>query len=355
MGKVVTSEGLTEFVQSGKFTQVPNHKAGNGAAPLETVKGTPTIDVKPLDGAPALKADKMVNGEPEPLKAVETDDELTPEEQTLPEKIRKEIQRKNRAVNEKHKAMKEAQEERDASDRLAEQQYNERRLAEQRADAAEARAKELEAKFVPKEPELKEPHRGDFTDANGQIDWDKYTDAKADYRAKLAIQAERERLAGEQTEIARLAQIERLRQNAEATRKKHPDFDEVMTRIHGTAEDKVPAFVLNYIQESESSAEIAYHLAKNPEVSQKIAKMKPILGIAELGRLEDSLVKPPIAAANAPAAPSVTPRSERGGAPAPITPLDGEGSGGINTDPSKMTYKELRAYHRDQEREKRKH
>jgi hypothetical protein len=353
LGKVVTSEGLTEFVQSGKFIKVENHKAGNGAAPLETVKGTPTIDLTPAaENAavkPAEKTPTAVSSE------AETENDLSAEEQALPEKVRKEIQRKNRAVNEKHKAMKEAQEERDASDRLAEQQYNERRLAEQRADAAEARARELEAKANPPPPAAKEPTVDDYKQPDGSIDWVKFQKDTADYTRKQALEDFRKEQAETRAAVEREAQIERLRQNAEATRKKHPDFDQVMTRIHGTAEDKVPAFVLNYIQESESSAEIAYHLAKNPEVSQKIAKMKPILGIAELGRLEDSLVKPPIAAANAPAAPSVTPRSERGGAPAPITPLDGEGSGGINTDPSKMSYKELRAYHRDQEREKRKH
>jgi len=126
-----------------------------------------------------------------------------------------------------------------------------------------------------------------------------------------------------------------------------------MSRIANTAADTAPQFVLNYMFESENTALLAYHLAKNPEVSQKIAKMTPIKGIAEMGRLEDSLVKPPSAAANAPAANSVTPRSERGGAPAPITPLDGEGSAGVNTDPAKMSYKELRAYRRSQDRDKR--
>lgn len=348
MGKVITSEGLTEFVQSGKFTQVTNHKAGEKAPALETVKGTPTVDVKPLE------ADKPADKPTESVKPPAVEDDLTPEEKALPEKAQKEIQRKNRAVNEKHKAMMEAKEEAAAADRLAEQQYNERVLADKRADAAEARLKELEAKNAPKEPELKEPTRADFTDAAGQIDWDKYTDAKADYRVKLAIQGERDRLANEQSVAAQERRMAELRVQADKAREKHDDFDTVMTRIKGTDADKVPAFVLNFIHESENSAEIAYHLAKNPEVSQKIAKMKPILGIAELGRLEDSLVKPPSAAANAPAATSVTPRSERGGAPAPITPLDGEGSGGINTDPSKMSYKELRAFHRDQERERRK-
>lgn len=348
MGKVVTSEGLTEFVTSGKFTHVPNHKAGSNGTALEVLKQPVTVDVKPLE------ADKPADKPAESVKPPETPEELTDEEKALPEKAQKEIQRSKRAVNEKHRAMKEAQEAADASDRLAEQQYNERRLAEQRAEAAEARLKDLEAKANPPPPAPKEPELKDYQNEKGEIDWVKFQKDTAKFAADEAVRAYQKTQADERAQAAQTARIAELRVMADKARERHPDFDKVMTNIQGTDADKVPAFVLNYIQESESSAEIAYHLAKNPEVSQKIAKMKPILGIAELGRLEDSLVKPPSAAANAPAATSVTPRSERGGAPAPITPLDGEGSGGINTDPSKMSYKELRAYHRDQERERRK-
>lgn len=334
MAKVVTSAGLQEFVQEGKFDRVAPLKKGE-APPLETVKAAPTLEVstpkEPEKAAPT----------PEP------DEELTAEEKTLDAKAQKEIQRAKRAVNEKHRLMKEAQEATEEAERFAETQYNERTLAQKRADALEARLAELEKKEAPKQEEKKAPEMKDFTNDQGQVDWDKYTDAKADYRAEQAVQKERERLAGEQAEVANEAHKARIIQSAELARKAHPDFDKVMNTVHGTAADQVPQFVLNYMFESENTAEIAYHLAKNPEVSQKIAKMKPILGIAELGRLEDSLVKPPSAAANAPAANSVTPRSERGGAPAPITPLDGEGSAGVNTDPAKMSYKELRAYHRE--------
>lgn len=349
MGKVVTSEGLTEFVQSGKFTQVTDHKPGE-TPKLETVAPTPTLDVKPAD----KPAEKPAEAPKEAPKPDDPDNELTAEEKALPEKAQKEIQRSKRAVNEKHKAMKEAQEAAAEAERFAENLYNERRLATERAEAAEARLKELEAKTTPKEPELKEPNRADFTDAAGNLDWEKYTDAKADYRAKLAIKEERERVSKETAEAQQNARIEALRTRADKAREAHPDFDEVMSRVKGTDADKVPNFVLSYIQESENSAEIAYHLAKHPEVSQRISKLKPILGIAELGKLEDTLVKPPSEAAKVPAADSVTPiRSERGGAPAPITPLNGEGTTGINTDPSKMSYKELRAYHRAREAEKR--
>lgn len=346
MGKVVTSEGLTEFVQSGKFTQVTNHKAGEGAPKLETVKAAPVLDVKPL------VADKAADKPVEAVKPVEVEEALTDEEKALPEKAQKEIQRSKRAVNEKHKAMKEAQEAAESADRLAEQQYNERRLAEQRAEKAEARARELEAKANPPPPEAKEPEIKDYQDAAGNIDWVKFQKDTSKYAADQAVKDFRMGLAKEAADRETAVRMEAMKANAAKVREAHPDFDDVMSRLQGTDADKVPNFVLSFIQESENSAEVAYHLAKNPEVSQKIAKMKPILGIAELGKLEVSLVKPPSETANAPAVKSVTP-VRSGGAPAPITPLDGEGSGGINTDPSTMSYKELRAYHRSKEAEKR--
>jgi hypothetical protein len=355
MPKVVTSEGLTEFVQSGKHEKIAPLKAGE-APKLETVKDTPTLEI----GSPDKNgADKSPVASPTAVSSeagIEHDEALTAEEQALPEKARKEIQRSKRAVNEKHKAMKEAQEAAESADRLAEQQYNERRLAEQRAEKAEARARELEAKTNPPPPlEAKEPDVKDYQDAQGNIDWVKFQKDTSKYAAEQAIKDYRKSQADHDAALEREARIKVMQASANEVRKAHPDFDQVMNALQGTDEDKVPNFVLSFIEASENSANVAYHLAKNREVREKISSMKPILGIAELGKLEASLVKPPSQAATVPAAQSVTPVRTNGGAPAPITPLDGEGSAGINTDPSKMSYKELRAYHKAKEAEKRRH
>src|SRR6185437_13499618 len=174
MGKVVTSEGLTEFVQSGKFTQVPNHKPGksnNGEAPaLEVVKPTPVIDVKPAgetkpEEKPAEKAQEP------PAKAAEPDNEhdeaLTEEEKSLPEKAQKEIQRAKRAVNKKHAEMRAAQEALADAERFAETQFNEKRLLEQRLTERETELQTLKpAKAA--EPEAKEPEVKDYTNDQGQ-------------------------------------------------------------------------------------------------------------------------------------------------------------------------------------------
>ena len=54
-------------------------------------------------------------------------------------------------------------------------------------------------------------------------------------------------------------------------------------------------------------------------------------------------VVPPVVASKAP---------ERGGAPPPITPISAQGSGTVVTDPSKMDFKQLRAYEREKQRSK---
>ncbi len=334
MGKVVTNAG-TEIV--------PNHKSpkGNEAPKLETTQATPVLDVKPAGDTPATP-------EPQPKAETEEHVELTEDEKTLPEKAQKELQRAKRAVNKKHAELMQALEDAKADERLAEQQYNERRLAEQRADAAEERLREFEAKAQTAIPEPVKPTIDDknadgtfkYRDVQGNVDWDTYTDAKADFAADQKFK-EREAKAAEAAAAKdREAHVERIKANSESVRKANPDYDEVMRRPEG---DQVPQFVLNYIYESENAAGVAYFLKKNPAESQRIAKLKPITGIRELGKIEDSLVKPSQAANAPPAAQGATPKP---GAPPPITPLSGSGNGAINTDPAKMNFKELRAYER---------
>lgn len=339
MGKVVTNAG-TEIV--------PNHKAAKSdeAPKLQTTQAAPVLDVKPA-------GETKSEAEPAAPAKAETEEhvELTEDEKTLPEKAQKELQRAKRAVNKKHAELMQALEDGKADERLAEQQYNERRLAESRADAAEARLREFEAQaqtapVVSVKPTIDDKNADGtfkYRDVQGNVDWDTYTDAKADFAADQKFK-EREAKAAEETAARdREAHIERIKANSDEVRKSNPDYDQVMRSVQGTEADRVPQFVLNYIYESENAAGVAYFLAKNPAESQRIAKLKPITGIRELGKIEDSLTVKPSQAANAPAAQGATPKP---GAPPPITPLSGSGNGAINLDPSKMNFKELRAYER---------
>jgi hypothetical protein len=335
MGKVVTSQGLQDFVSSGKFEQVTDHKPGKA----------PEVKV---EAKPEVKAEepKIETKDPEPKQA-----ELNTENEgweDFTEEERKILgERATAKFNKKHRAMKEAQEAAAENERFAEQQFNERRLAEKRAQEAEDRAKALEAQVAPKavEPELKEPSETDPKYVkDGQFDWKAYSKDVAKFEAAQAVADERKKQADERAAAERNELEARVKASADVARKAHSDYDQVISSVKGTPADQVPQYVLNYLLESPNAGEVAYFLAKNPEESARISKLKPILGLAELGKLEDRLTKP-VAPAKA-AEPVVVARSERGGAPAPITPLNGEGVSGVVTDPSKMDFKQLRAYER---------
>lgn len=342
MGKVVTSEGLVEFVQSGKFTNVPDHKPPE--AKKEEAK-------PPVEAKKELEA-AVVAPKPTPVEA-EADDEaedengLRPSDSEFSEKTRK-------RVLAKHRAMKEAKEAAEEAERFAETQFNERKLVENRAAQLEAQLKELEAKIpkAPVEPELAEPVETDvkYKDEQGNFKWKDFAKDLAKFEAANAVKTERDKLAKERAEAEKSAAERQMKERFDAVRKAHPDFDKVIESVKGTEADNVPQHMLNYLFESEKGGELHYYLMKNPVETIRISKMKPILALAELGKLEAKLSEP--AKTVTPDETAVVTRSERGGAPAPITPLSGEGSTGIVTDPAKMDYKQLREFRRNEAREK---
>lgn len=340
MGKVVTSAGLQDFVQSGKVTHITDHKPNGKEPPLEVKPATPVAELSD-NKTPPVQVEKEVKVEADPKQPIEDSNEgLEPDELEFSEQIRKKI-------GKKHRAMKEAQESAAEAERFAEQQFNERRLAEKRADEAERRAKELEEKVAPvkKDPELKPPDIKDFTNDQGQVDWDKYTDAKSEHAAKKAVAEDRAERAKEE-ETRKQAQIaEQYQARLTAAEEKYPDFVKVVE----SADMLVPNAVLHYITESDYGADLTYYLAKNPDVAKSLAKLSPTAAVARVGKLESQFEKP-AKKAEQPKQESKAP--EHGGAPPPITPISGTGAGTVVLDPAKMDYKQLRAYERQRALEK---
>src|SRR5271154_6778264 len=146
MGKVMTNSGEGGLPE---LQTIPDHKASNGAAPLEMKADTPAAP------APEEKAD--IPGEVKPDEGLEAGDK------EFPERVQKRI-------NAKHKAMKEAQEQAEEAERFAETQYNERKLAESRYADLEGQLKDLQAKANPPAPVIAEnaPKIEDFKTADGQ-------------------------------------------------------------------------------------------------------------------------------------------------------------------------------------------
>jgi hypothetical protein len=96
----------------------------------------------------------------------------------------------------------------------------------------------------------------------------------------------------------------------EAVRAKHADFDEVAY----ANDHEVSPIMRDAILNVQDGAEIAYWLGKNPEESNRIARLSPNHQILELGRVSQRL-----------AARSSAPPRPASAAPAPITPVKAGG------------------------------
>lgn len=163
-----------------------------------------------------------------------------------------------------------------------------------------------------------------------------YEDAVIDWRADQRI-AERERAASaarQQTVQNQLVQNWQARQ--EEVRKEIADYDEVL----GAADMQFPQFMLDELISCDPR--VAYHLAKNPEVGERLLKLAPGAALREIGKLEDRLTAKTETTAPAPAA-----RIETSKAPPPVDTLKGS-SAVVQKDPKDMTYSEFKAWRQAQ-------
>lgn len=212
------------------------------------------------------------------------------------------------------------------------------RAAEARAAEAERRAQELERRQATQtqtsEPEAKPPRLEDFRS------YEEYERADRAYVADKATrdaekrfrQAEAERAESyhREAEAKRLKEAaDRFNKSAEAVAENYEDLAEVMDdmwrgRIPVIARnDAIAAYI---VEESERGPELAYHLANNAEVAERISKLSPLAQVKELVKLEASLPKPNASATKAPAPPRQI----------------GSRGGSDTKDPAKMTIDEMR-------------
>lgn len=311
--QVVTSENIQQLHQTGK---VDEFKAPDVKAETEVKADTVKADDKPRgeDGKFLAKDDLEVTTD----KAATAEDE-DQEDKDLPERVRKQI-------GKKHRAMKEAEE-------FARQLYGDKTAAEKRAEAAELRLKQLESGGE-KSKGQGEPDPKDFK-TNAE-----YIDAMVEFKfeAKERAEAQKRYEAGQQKLQSEF--IDRLN----AARKEIPDYDEVV----GDAEIDVVPHVASYIAESELGPKLGYHFAKNPDELERIQKLPPIRGIAELGKLELKLEKKPEAEVKKDDKPASISK-----APSPISTVDASSKTVVTKDPAKMTLQELREHDRQQRESKR--
>jgi hypothetical protein len=325
MPKVITGDGLNQFIQDGSHKVIAAHKQD-----------------KPKE-EPKVESEVKEESKAKPEAVVEADGDTMPEE-TI-EQARAKINKKHRALKESEAARKKLQEEKDESDRFAESQFNERRLHETENQKLKRELEELRSRSQPVVEELKPPDKADpkFQDDKGQFDWAKFTDAQAEYRVekfKLDQKAEAQKAYQEQLQA-------KVEERIKVAVNKYPDF---MEKVGAQERRDVPPFILDFMRESEVGPDIAYYFTDNREELTKISKLSPIMALARLGRLEtrfepkvEEKVEPKVEKADATAVAVSTP---------PITPISASGAGTVIVDPAKMGYKQLRQYERERERRK---
>jgi multidrug efflux pump subunit AcrA (membrane-fusion protein) len=332
MGKVVTSAGLNEFVQSGKFEEIkPDGKQPSSVAPPLEVAKTPPPD------APKVEEPKDEHVDEDPETQAEIDKS---------ERFRKAMNRKHYALKQAEAQLKKVQDEAAESERFSEQQYNERRQAEARLAQLERELGELRAKSTPSSqpPELKEPNENDPKYVvNGQFDWKTYTRDQSEY---VASQKLADYQKSQEVERARQAQIERetrAKTLVDEAKKQHEDFDEKVA-VMVQRDYPIHTDVKEYMEESPQLGHLIYYFANHPDFIERINKLTPKRAVAAVRDIERAFEQP--APVKEPEKP-VIPQQAVSGAPPPITPLPTSASVNVNTDPSKMDFKQLRAYERE--------
>lgn len=146
---------------------------------------------------------------------------------------------------------------------------------------------------------------------------EEYWNARSDWKAdQLVKQRETEAIQRQQREEA----DQNARRYAEAADKrnadgkaKYPDWDRTITGAFEDGTIEQGSLLHHAILESDTGHEVAYHLAKNPDEAERIAKLPPLRQIAEFGKLEVKLSAP-----------------KTSKAPAPINPIGSQGN--VSTD-----------------------
>jgi hypothetical protein len=228
-GSVVTSENAADFYAE---------RLGLAEKPVKTV------------------ADEPEKAEAEPVESEERS-EPTEADAAKPQEERKQNPKLEKRFSEitrqREEARKEAQREREARMQL------------------EDRLRQLEQRAAPQvqQPSDSKPRPEQFKDAF------EYAEALAEFTANLKIQQMKQ-------ETEREKFVKTWADKVTAVKDELPDFDDMVA----SSDVVVPDHVRDAIMDSENGAKLLYHLAENPEIAQKIAKLPPISALREIGKLE---------------------------------------------------------------------
>ncbi len=188
-----------------------------------------------------------------------------------------------------------------------------RKVRENEREAAFWRARAEAAEKPPAPPAVK-PTPDKFDDYGAYVE--ALTEFKADEKVKTALDTrEKAQAEKQQTETRQSTWQTR---KAEAA-KSIPDLDAVLS----ASEVPLSADVQAELLDSEFGPQIAYHLDKHPELAEKLNGMTDKQVAREIGRLEATMVKAPVADPDPPADPDPAPvvEAKTTKAPPPVKPI----------------------------------
>lgn len=168
-------------------------------------------------------------------------------------------------------------------DELTRDREDARREAAYWRTRAEAEAAER-TKAAAAPAEIKKPVPDDFDDYGAYVE--ALTDWKAEVKVNEKLDTRERRTAEERQQHER---VTNWATREEAARKAIPDYDEVMGRANSIP---VAPHVVEQLLDADRGPEVAAHLARHPEIADKLNKMTPVQAAREIGKIEAKLPDP---------------------------------------------------------------
>jgi len=252
------------------------------------------------DDAPVEAEEVEETPESEPIEEAQGESEQENEPETKATEERKQNPKLEKRFSELTKARKQAEE--NAAKAQAEK------------EALEARLREYEGRSAPTkqaDPIGVEPRADQFDDAF------EYAKALAEWSTEKALYERDKQDADRKLDQERSVVLKAWNEKIEKAKVELPDFDEMIASSTVQVSDAVRDAIL----ESDTGAEILYHLASEEEYALKLSAMPTAKALKEIGRLEARFERKE---APVEAKPKAVARQSK--APSPISPIRGTGS-----------------------------
>lgn len=165
---------------------------------------------------------------------------------------------------------------------------NRRRAAEEQAQKLAEQVDRLTKAIEPKQQDKTSdrPKREDFFDPDEyDVALIEFASAEAERRLEAKLSQSREQQARE-TQVTQMQKT--WAEQVETAKAKHADFEEV---VYADDFQCSPAMMQALVEEKHG-AEVAYHLATNPDENARIVALSPIRQAMEIGKLAVTLNKP---------------------------------------------------------------